>query len=622
MCGIAGIYQLNRQKVSKDALGRFTDSMVHRGPDSYGYELLDKDTLGFGQRRLAILDLSESGRQPMFYADERFCITYNGEIFNFLSIREELKSFGHVFKSDSDTEVILAAYMQWGPLCLKKFNGMWAFAIWDELNKEMFMARDRFGIKPLYYLYEESQRFVFASETRAFKFLDGFSREIDQTLLEYNLKDPYALEGLGYTIYKNIKQLLPGHFMTVKRNETCVQRRWFDINDCRIEVPASFEDQAAKYADLFRDACRLRLISDVPVATALSGGLDSTAVYSTVYDIIKKESPERVNRDAQRAFTAIFPGLQNDEKEFAAKAAEYTGGPITYIECDAGSLAARIEKETELCDFLNVSPISAISSVYEGMRKNGVIVSMDGHGVDEMMYGYRDMVYGLYNDALWYGSMSDALKYQSVLVNLYHPSLRGPNEEKFKRQLEEKKKRESSIKYRIKKIVKPEVKNVDFVSLHLPELSDKPYNFDRKPVEERMLYNEFFQHTLPALLRNFDRAGMINSVEIRMPFMDWRLVAYTFALPTASKIGDGFTKRILREAMKGKMEESLRTRTFKVGIGSPIEHWMNTSLKDWTMDVLEDKSLRQQAEKAYSNGNIDAALCKEIWLAINLKLIS
>ena len=115
---------------------------------------------------------------------------------------------------------------------------------------------------------------------------------------------------------------------------------------------------------------------------------------------------------------------------------------------------------------------------------------------------------------------------------------------------------------------------------------------------------------------------MINSVEIRMPFMDWRLVAYTFALPTASKIGDGFTKRILREAMKGKMEESLRTRTFKVGIGSPIEHWMNTSLKDWTMDVLEDKSLRQQAEKAYSNGNIDAALCKEIWLAINLKLIS
>ncbi|MFM6983490.1 MAG: asparagine synthetase B family protein, partial [Chitinophagaceae bacterium] len=208
MCGISGIYHLNREAVDQQELREFTDSMLHRGPDAYGYEFLDQNSLGLGQRRLSILDLSESGRQPMYYADNRFCITYNGEIFNFLSIREELKSFGYQFKSDSDTEVILAAYMQWGPLCLKKFNGMWAMAIWDDLNKELFLARDRFGIKPLYYFHEEGKRFIFASETRAFKFLKSYSRRLNQQLLNLNLADPYAIEGLGYTIFDNILQLL------------------------------------------------------------------------------------------------------------------------------------------------------------------------------------------------------------------------------------------------------------------------------------------------------------------------------------------------------------------------------------------------------------------------------
>src|SRR5574343_1778894 len=231
MCGISGIYHLNREKIDLSELQSFTDSMLHRGPDASGYELLDQSTLGLGQRRLSILDLSDSGRQPMYYAEGRFCITYNGEIFNFLSIREELKSFGHSFKSDSDTEVILAAFMQWGPLCLKKFNGMWAMAIWDDLNKELFLARDRFGIKPLYYVNEENKRFMFASETRAFKFLKSYTRRHNQELLNLNLVDPYAIEGLGYTIFDNILQLLPGHFMTVKRNEKLVQRRWWNIND-------------------------------------------------------------------------------------------------------------------------------------------------------------------------------------------------------------------------------------------------------------------------------------------------------------------------------------------------------------------------------------------------------
>lgn len=623
MCGISGIYNLNTESIDPKVLMEFTDSMLHRGPDASGYELLDQNSLGLGQRRLSILDLSQSGKQPMYYAEGRFCITYNGEIFNFLSIREELKSFGHQFKSDSDTEVILAAYMQWGPLCLKKFNGMWAMAIWDELNKELFLARDRFGIKPLYYIHEEGKRFIFASETRAFKFLKSYSRRLNQHLLNLNLADPYAIEGLGYTIFDNILQLLPGHFMIVKRNEKVVQRRWWDINDCKAEVPNSFEEQAEKFYEIFRDACRLRLISDVPVGTALSGGLDSTAVYSTVYDIIQNESLGRVNKDAQRAFTATFKGLAHDEKEYAALAAAYTGGPITFLESDPYNLASRVERETELCDFINNAPISSISSVYEGMRKNGIIVSMDGHGVDEMLYGYRDMVYSLYNHALWNGSYESAKSYESVLVELYHPHQRDKVKTRFQKQLSEKHQRESSLKFKLKRVIKKGDKNLDYLPVELPPLSDKPYDFSAKSVDERMVYNEFFQHTLPALLRNFDRAGMINSVEIRMPFMDWRLVSYIFSLPVSSKIGNGFTKKIVRQAMKGRMEESLRTRTYKVGIGSPVEHWLNGSLKEWAMDTIDDKLIKAEAELSLKNGDTwSAKQVKDIWQSINLKLIN
>ena len=183
MCGIAGIYKFNNEPIVKKTLIRFTDSMHHRGPDGSGYELFESETVGLGQRRLAILDLSEAGKQPMSYADQRYWITYNGEVFNFSDVKKELVKLNYSFKSNSDTEVILAAYIQWGKDCLNKFNGMWAFAIWDNQKKELFLSRDRFGIKPLYYIFIPGKLFAFASETRAFKFLDGFNRCFDEKLL-------------------------------------------------------------------------------------------------------------------------------------------------------------------------------------------------------------------------------------------------------------------------------------------------------------------------------------------------------------------------------------------------------------------------------------------------------
>lgn len=622
MCGITGIFNLNGIKVDLSALKQFTDSMYHRGPDGSGYELLNNDTLGLGQRRLSILDLSLLGKQPMSYLNGRYWITYNGEVFNFEEIKKELISKGYQFYSETDTEVIMASYVEWGKDCLHKFNGMWAFAIWDTVEQELFLARDRFGIKPLYYLSQGGERFVFASETRAFKFLNGFSRKINQSNLHLNLQDPYSLEGIGYTIFDEIFQLLPGHFLTVKNGQTIQQKRWWDIQEHLRAVPQRFEEQVEEYQELFRDACRVRLISDVPIGTALSGGLDSTAVYSTVFDILKNEKLGRVNADAQRAFTAIFPGLTHNEQEYALKAVQYTGGPITLIESDAHSLSAQIEKETELSDFINVAPISSISDVYKGMRQNGVVVSMDGHGVDEMLYGYRDMVYSLYNDALWNGKLQDTKKYQEVLENMYHPDQLLREHQKFESNYQEKQARESSIFFQIKNWLKNKNTSTEFLPYNLPSLSNKPYNFNQLPLSERMVYNETFQHTLPALFRNFDRAGMMNSIEIRMPFMDWRLLSFVFSLPIESKISNGFTKRIVREAMKGKMDESLRSRTYKVGIGSPIEHWFNHSLRDWAFDHLKNQEIKSKAEIFLKNQkHLNAELSREIWQSINLDLI-
>ncbi len=622
MCGISGIYNLNGLSVDLSQLKKFTDSMYHRGPDGAAYELLNENALGLGQRRLSILDLSISGKQPMSYGNGRYWITYNGEVFNFEHIKSELIQNGYTFASETDTEVILASYIHWGKDCLNKFNGMWAFAIWDEIEKELFLARDRFGIKPLYYVHKHGESFSFASETRAFKFLDGYSRVINQERLELNAKDPYALEGLGYTIFEDIFQLLPGHCLTIKKGNGVEQKRWWHISDHLQVVPKTLEEQAEAYYQLFRDACRIRLISDVPIGTALSGGLDSTAVYSTVYSILQSEKLGRVNPDAQRAFTAVFPGLPQDEQIYAQKAVDFTGGPITFIESNLSDLTNQIEKETELSDFLNVSPISSISDVYKGMRKNGVVVSMDGHGVDEMLYGYRDMVYSLYNNSLWNGSVNETKSFQSVLENLYHPSQWQTEGLKFDKKLTDKIDRESSVFFMLKRFVKGKQSSNEFLPLELPSLSDKPYNFKDTELADRMVYNETFQHTLPALLRNFDRAGMMNSIEIRMPFMDWRLVSFVFSLPIESKIGGGFTKRILRESMKNKMDETLRTRTYKVGIGSPVEHWINGSLKNWAFDQLDNKDLKLKAEHSIQkSGNIDAATVRQIWQNINVKLI-
>jgi asparagine synthase (glutamine-hydrolysing) len=626
MCGIAGIFNYNSERVEMDVLKTFTDSMLHRGPDGSGYELLNKGTIGLGHRRLSILDLSEAGEQPFYYLD-RYCIVYNGEIFNFESIRQELKDKGYHFRSQTDTEVLIAAYDCYGMDCFHLFNGMWAFALWDMKENKLILSRDRFGVKPLYYSCISQQQFVFASETRSFKYLKGFERKVNQAYYELSLKNNYALEGLGYTLFEGIYQLMPGHYMEIREGEVPVQKRWYDIRERVHKIPVSKDEQFRQFYEIFRDACRIRLISDVPVATALSGGLDSTSIYSTVNDILKTGQYERISKESQVAVSAIFPGLENDEKEYVDKAINFTQGKIKWVITDTRHLTADIEKDTELYDSISNAPVSAISAIYKGMKKEGITVSLDGHGADEMLYGYLYMVYDLWSMAIEKMDRGKAKVYSEILAGLYHPEHQKKQVETFEKMNRELLSPLRRLKSGLKQMMLMNQKDQrQYLPPELPSLSDKPYDFSGKPAEERMLYFEFFQNSLPALLRNFDRAGMMNSVEIRMPFLDYRVVEFIFSLPMESKIGGGFTKRILREVMKGRMDETIRKRTYKVGIGSPFQYWADHYIKDWLyqkvgeLEENEGVHYRTLLDKYYSENRM--ADLEAVWCRINLKLIN
>ncbi|MBM3921214.1 MAG: asparagine synthase (glutamine-hydrolyzing) [Sphingomonadales bacterium] len=630
MCGIAGIWHLNREPLDREKLIRFTDSMTERGPDGSGYGFFDNHTLGLGHRRLSILDLSDAGKQPMAFANGRYHITYNGEIFNFEEIRRDLETLGHRFHSHTDTEVVLAAFVVWGSDCLNRFNGMWALAIWDEQEKTLFMARDRFGIKPFYYVHEPGRLLAFASETRAFKQLDDYRRSMDEEMLQWQMQGA-RIHGSGYTIYKGIHCLLPGHFVLLKQDGPFEQKRWWHIQDhLWNKVPDTLEAQAEQYRALLQDACKIRLVSDVPVATALSGGLDSSSVYCTVSALFKQGGLQRVPADAQRAVVATFPGLENDERAYAEQAIEYTGGDALFLPQEYKNLPEQVEKDTLLFDGLNASPITAISGIYRGMRAAGITVSMDGHGVDEMQYGYRDMLYNLFDYFHKSGNtrMTDTLR--EVIVPTY-PETDHTRVEQNLRQLMQ----AQGLPARIKRLIKQIIGRKSFdragynSAANWPSIG-QPYHFEGLAYPEQVVYQETFVETLPDIFRNFDLAGMMNSVEIRMPFMDWRLVAYTLSLPLSSKVGNGYNKLVLREAMKNRMPESLRQRRLKIGISSPIQAWLNGPLRVWALDILNSVRSSEPHNGAVKScihmlagkQPIDRSQAVEIWQTINLALLN
>lgn len=335
MSGIVGIWNRNGAAVDQQELDQFTDSLAHRGPDGRGTYIDEEVCLGLGHRRLAILDLTDSGHQPMSYGSGHYWITYNGKIYNFLELRKELEGLGHCFCSESDTEVILTAYAQWGEACQFKFNGMWAFAIWDSQERKLFLSRDRFGVKPLFYLYD-GKHFIFASELKAFMALNPPLRpELDLGILAYMTNDATAIK----TFLKDINNFNGGHQLVLCEGRSPEIQRWWRTSDHLVEVPTKFEDQVAHFKDLFLDACRIRMRSDVPIGTSLSGGLDSSSVLCSMASIRPADSNgQRLAKDWQKAFVLDFTGTSHSEKHRAEEVIRHVGAIPIYKEIPLSSI--------------------------------------------------------------------------------------------------------------------------------------------------------------------------------------------------------------------------------------------------------------------------------------------
>lgn len=390
MCGIAGIVHFNSETVSQTTLERFTHSLAHRGPDGWGVHV--DGQVGLGHRRLAILDLAESGRCPMAYGrpgeEERYWITFNGEVYNFIELRRELSSLGHVFRSETDTEVVAASFAEWGESCLFRFNGMWAFAIWDSRSRELFLARDRFGVKPLY--YTSGQRFAFASELKAFLSLENFVPNLNEALAEEALLHAQSFEGTHEeTLLEGVHKLPAGHFMRVDECGKIRSRQWWNTADHLETPPRSYADQVEHWRELFLSAVAIRMRSDVPIGTSLSGGLDSSAVACAITWIADRSSvSERASRDWRHSFSATFPGTPLDESNYANLAAEAAGTRMHLTPSHEPPTAAELADSIWDMDDLYPAISVPVLRNYRRMRETGVYVSLDGHGADELLCGY------------------------------------------------------------------------------------------------------------------------------------------------------------------------------------------------------------------------------------------
>jgi len=583
MCGITGFWNLDGKPVSQPMLERFTNALSHRGPDGNGFFNDSDANLGLGHRRLAILDTTDTGRQPMSYGDSRYWITFNGEIYNFLELRSELAQHGYQFKTESDTEVVMAAYAKWGEDCQIRFNGMWAFGIWDNQDKQLFLSRDRFGVKPLMYFFD-GKRFAFASEMKAFLALDWFQAEFDPQMVAAALTDHQLVEGSEHTLLQDLNRLLGGYCLTLKQNGDLKIRRWWNTLDHLEAAPASYVAQVERYRELFLDACRIRMRSDVPIGTALSGGLDSSSIVCGMRHIRETgEGDDRLASDWQKAFVATYPGSVIDERVYADQVIKKTGAKPIYCEITPEMYLENFEPV--LFQFEEISDIHLGPwVVHKAQREHGVVVTLDGHGGDEALTGYPWHVTASLKDALTSLSYSRA----AISLDTMKKLELFPQKQFYWQSIG------AVGKKAINRLLK---KEQTWLTQSPAEFVSPAYEEDRSRINGRdslfkSLYMDFHFTQLPMNLRDFDRLSMAHGVEVRSPFMDWRLVTYSFSLPSGSKIGRGFTKRILRDALKDILPEPIRKRTRKLGFPNMAESWSSPKAQEFIRDEVMSNSFQ------------------------------
>ena len=605
MCGIAGIFQVNPNNYGIPHLKKMTDTLTHRGPDGEGLWQNENRTVLLGHRRLSIIDLSEAAAQPMNYLN-RYSLVHNGEIYNYIELKNELVQKGYSFRTQSDTEVIAAAYDHWNDECVEHFDGMFAFAIWDEQEQELFAARDRFGEKPFFYYYDK-EKFVFASEMKAL-----WAAGIQRTA---NLKMLFNFITIGYvdnpeqpeeTFFENILKLPPASrlYYTPSSGELAIEKYW-DINPELQDNKITDAEATEKFRHFFETSVKRRLRSDVTVGTSLSGGLDSSSIAAMSHEL-------GATSQNHQCFTAIFPGFEKDEHHFSSKVADQFGLQQHLVFITAEDLI----NDWESFLYHQEEPVGSASAfaqykVFELAKRQDVTVLLDGQGADETLGGYHKY-YKWYWQELFQkrkllrsGEIAAARKigiqekfgFKNIIASLL-PDLASV--------ILERQYLLHALNHEdlAKEFVKLQSKEAYYTTPELSHLNG-------------LLYFNTCVHGLEELLRYADRNSMAHGREVRLPFLNHELVEFIFTLPPHFKIREGWTKWLLRESMAKRLPAEITWRRDKVGFEPPQKQWMqNKKLREMVQEarqkLVKEKILNPgvltkpiQASSAYETNTSD-----------------
>lgn len=582
MCGIVGIIDKKSRSLETDII-KMRDVMSYRGPDGIGEICLPSDGIALGHRRLTILDLTDAGSQPMTNESGTMVIVHNGEVYNFIELKKELEGFGYRFKSKTDTEVILTAYDKWGVDCLKRFNGMFAFAIWDKKKQKMFIARDRLGIKPLYYFYDHD-KLLFASEVKSILKVIKPWPEIN-----YNLIDLYMSFGYipgEHTLSKGIKRLLPGHFILWDKKKLINVKYWdvsFENSHDR-----GLPDYVKELKKLLNSSIDLRLRSDVPLGIFLSGGIDSSAVVALL--------APRVNKQLKTFSVAYDFGADYNETNYARIVARQ-------FNTDHHEL---IVSPSQFRDFIPqyvyhmdepVTESAAIALYYIAkMAKNYVTVVLSGEGSDELFAGYDFYYYNCiiekYRQTLGNkGTASVIRALCSVLpdnkIKKYLRMSLLPLESRYKGiSTYDERQKERLYSSEFRNHLRDNTDNATSKFLH--NLFTKTQHNDAL---SKMLYFDTKTWLVDDLLIKADRMSMAASLELRVPFLDHRIVEFAATIPSKYKLKGRTTKHVLKQMLRGVLPQEIVYRK-KMGFPTPLEFMFQNELADYAHDVLTSTSAK------------------------------
>jgi len=606
MCGIVGVIDLKHRRAG-DALLRMTEQLRHRGPDDEGYALFHLDEnlveacggndstssgarrvggapvprceVALGHRRLSILDPTPAGHQPMSSPDSSCWIAYNGEVYNYREIRHELEDLGHQFVTRTDTEVVLAAYDEWGASCLERFNGMWALVIVDLRNGRLFCARDRFGIKPLY-VYQDGSFLALASEIKALLAHPEVRTEPNEAIIY----DYLALGSLDHTpdsFFRGIRALPSGSSLVVDLRSGMTQTAvWWSASTASVETSTGLSDSpVVRFQELLTDSVRIRLRSDVPIGTCLSGGLDSSSIVGILAQELRQnhEGLRSLLGDRQRTFTACYEDQEIDESTYA-------DAVIRSADLDAHSVwPSGDELWRDIARLVRTQdePFSS-SAIYSQWRVmqlagvSGIKVLLDGQGADEVLAGYH------YYFGPWLAEAARKLNLRLLFQRI--ASVAGATE------------RSRSFLWALMlySVAPPSLRALALALWGGGRRTNPPVpirdldrGFARRHKERNQVFarhlptgnlrgqlvQDLATWSLPALLRYEDRNSMAFSLEARLPFLDFRLAEYALGLPDSFRIRDGWSKRILRDSMEGVIPDVIRWRRSKLGFATPQNRW-------------------------------------------------